>query len=137
MSKLVQIKTKVKITDLALLKEAVLATGVPQGELLEGTNMSFSGFGGAKANADLIVKQTWTKGYSPLGFTRTDEGYIASVDHLDDRNIMCRLGLQGNSYVGYVSQWYTALQAKRALKRDGFSAKVKVEGTQVVVLASR
>ena len=116
--------------------DALRKTGIPASEITVGKHQ-MSGYRGAKRDVDISVKKSFHGGYGDFGFVKEDGSYTMIVDDLDDKGRLARKIGCASKYSGYVAQWYTALQAQRALRLDGFSSQIKKEGEKVVVLASR
>ena len=138
MSHLVTCKScmKDKKTVLAALKRL----GVPEDMIEvaeEGKTLTLQGYYKShKSQVEILVKQGFHGGYSGLGFAKGEDGtYGICVDDMDDRNALVSKTSAKSSFSQSVNQWYSALKAQKALKRQGLVAKVKEEDGKLLVLA--
>lgn len=138
MSHLVTCKScmKDKKTVLAALKRL----GVPDDMIVvaeEGKTITLQGYyKNLKSEVDILVKQEFHGGYSGFGFSKTEDGsYGICVDDMDDKGALINKTGASNSFSQSVNQWYSALKAQKALKRQGLVAKVKEEDGKLLVLA--
>ena len=138
MSHLITCKScmKDKNTILAALKQL----GVPS-EMIEvaeeGKTITLQGYyKSLKSEVDILVKKDFHGGYSGFGFAKGEDGtYGICVDDLDDRGNLLSKTSANTSFSQSMNQWYSALKAQKALKREGLTAKVKEENGKLVVLA--
>lgn len=124
-------------------KEAVLSAlkklGVPS-EMIkvaqDGETLNLQGYmKGHTAKVDILVDKSFHGGYGPFGFAKGEDGnYQVFVDDMDDRGALARATSTATFSKG-VSQWYSALKAQKALKKQGLSTKIKQDGQKLVVLA--
>lgn len=124
-------------------KEAVLSAlaklGVPS-EMIqvaqEGKTLDLQGYmKGHAAKVEILVDKSYHGGYGPFGFAKAGDGtYQVFVDDMDDTNALAKK-TNTESFSKGVSQWYSALKAQKALKKQGLSAKIKQDGRKLVVLA--
>ena len=137
MSTYVKMKTGPKMTNRDMVVEALKRTGVPAEEIQVGDDLQLSGYQGASRAAHILVSKRFHNGYGDFGFVAEEGAYTMIVDDLDDKRSLSRRTGCAGQYSGYVSQWYTALEAQRVLRLDGFSTEVKKEADKVVVMAMR
>jgi hypothetical protein len=127
---------KDKKTVLSALKKL----GVPDDMIVvaeEGKTITLQGYYTShKSEVEILVKQEFHGGYSGFGFAKNDDGtYGIHVDDSDDvGGLVAKTGAT-NSFSKSVNQWYSALKAQKALKRQGLVAKVKEEDGKLLVLA--
>lgn len=124
-------------------KESVLSAlrklGVPT-ELIQvaqsGENLDLNGYlKGHTAKVEILVDKAFHNGYGPFGFAKGEDGtYQVYVDDMDDVGALAR-ATNTKTFSKGVSQWYSALQAQKALKKQGLSTKIKQDGQKLVVLA--
>lgn len=137
MSHLVSCKSCMKDKDAVL--SALSKLGVPA-ELIQvaqdGQTLDLQGYmRGHTAKVDILVDRSFHGGYGPFGFSKSEDGtYQVHVDDMDDRGALAAKTKTSTFSTG-VSQWYSALKAQRALKKQGLSTKIKQEGQKLVVLA--
>ncbi len=137
MSHLVSCKSCMK--DKESVISALKKLGVPT-ELIQvaqsGQELDLQGYmKGHTAKVEILVDKQFHNGYGPFGFAKGDDGtYQVFVDDMDDTGALAR-ATSTQTFSKGVSQWYSALQAQKALKKQGLSAKIKQDGQKLVVLA--
>ena len=137
MSHLVSCKSCMKDKDAVVA--ALKQLGVPP-EMIQvakdGNKLKLQGYYSTHtAEVDILVSKDYHNGYGPFGFTKGDDGsYQVFVDDLDDKGALAaKTGT--NQFSTGVSQWYSALRAQKALKKQGLSTKIQKDGQKLVVLA--
>jgi len=137
MSHLVSCKSCMKDKDAVL--SALKQLGVPT-EMIkvaqDGQTLDLQGYmRGHTAKVDILVDKTYHGGYGPFGFAKGEDGtYQVFVDDMDDCGALAAK-TNTNKFSTGVSQWYSALKAQKALKKQGLSTKIKQDGQKLVVLA--
>ena len=146
MSALLVCKTEMK--NLSAILEALVLAGVPKEATQKATSSSekdllnFQGYGAQKAKAEVLVKRDWHGGYGDFGFLKDTESdnYNFLVDDMDDVGSLLRKtrkeGETHKSFSERLNQWYAATVTKKALKNQGFNAKIKQDGGKLRVMAT-
>lgn len=111
--------------------------GVPREEIQvasPGELLDLVGYGRQSAKVEILIKKSYHGGYGDVGFAKGENGsYQVYVDDLDDGG---RLGAKvGTKFSSGVNQWYAAVVAQKALKKQGLVTKVKKDGNKIVVVA--
>ena len=135
MSALITCETCMK--DQQAVITALEKLGVPRDQILvasPGELLELSGYGRQSAKVEILIKKAYHGGYGDVGFAKSENGsYQVYVDDLDDGG---RLGLKvGTKFSSGVNQWYAAVVAQKALKKQGLMTKVKKDGKKLVVIA--
>ena len=111
--------------------------GIPQEEILvadAGELLELSGYGRQSAKVEILIKKSFHKGYGDVGFSKDENGnYKVYVDDLDDSGSLGRK--VGTKFSSGVNQWYAALVAQKALKKQGLVTKVEKKGDLITVVA--
>ena len=137
MSHLVSCKSCMKEKDSVV--SALKKLGVP-GHLIQvaqsGQELDLQGYlKGHTAKVEILVDKSFHNGYGPFGFAKGEDGtYQVYVDDMDDTGALAR-ATETKTFSKGVEQWYSALQAQKALKKQGLSTKIKQDGQKLVVLA--
>lgn len=122
-------------------KKAVITAleklGIPREEIQvanPGETLELIGYGRQRAQVEILIKKSYYSGYGDVGFAKGENGgYTVYVDDLDDGG---RLGAKvGQKFSEGVNQWYAAVVAQKALKKQGLVTKVKKDGNKIVVVA--
>tara|TARA_Y100000310_G_scaffold343665_1_gene452355 strand:+ start:6647 stop:7030 length:384 start_codon:yes stop_codon:yes gene_type:complete len=112
---------------LGVSREQILVAS--PGELLE-----LSGYGQQSAKVEILIKKSFHGGYGDVGFSKDSNGnYKVYVDDLDDAGSLSRK--VGTKFSSGVNQWYAAVVAQKALKKQGLITKVEKDGNKIVVVA--
>jgi len=133
------VKCKTKIKDEAVLVTALGKLGVPK-EAIDvaepGKRLDYKGYGSQAGTANVVVrKDKFHKGYGDVAFCKGEDGfYSCTVDDMDDVGSLAKM-VEVASFSSSVSQWYSALKARKALMKQGLSAKISRNGGKLVVLA--
>jgi len=143
------IKCETNMTDRKTLLSALDKLGIPQDAIVcsdtTSETIKLRGYNRQTADAEIIIKRdVYHKGYGDVGFVKNPSGtYSCIVDDMDDVGSLARKAGLTNSPEGSratfsksVNQWYSALTAQKALRRQGLSTKIKQQEAKLVVVAT-
>ena len=127
---------KTNMSDKNTIVSALVELGIPQEAIVvSNTALQLQGYGSQKADVEILVKRDLYKGYGDVGFSKTPDGtYSCVVDDMDDSGALARY-VGADNFSNSVNQWYSALTAKRALRKQGLIAKIEKQDKKLVVLA--
>lgn len=141
MSAKMTIKTNMKQADQII--GALIAMGVPEDQIQHAPEgVEVSGYRGKSyGEAQILIPKKWHGGYGDVGFAQQSDGtYQAVMDDLDNYRLCRKLQVEvpkGAGFASLTGQWYAATAAKRALRQQGFRAKIKQDGPNLRVLAQQ
>ena len=135
MSALITCETCMKKQDLVIT--ALENLGVPKSEIQiaePGESLELVGFNRQRADVEILIKRHFHNGYGDVGFSKGKDGsYKVYVDDLDDVGSLRKK--VGTTFSTGVNQWYAAVAAQKALKKQGLVTKVHKKGERITVVA--
>ena len=135
MSALITCETCMKSQSLVIT--ALQKLGVPKEVILvanPGELLDLAGYARQGAKVEILIKKDFHKGYGDVGFSKDDKGnYMVYVDDLDDVGSLRKK--VGTKFSSGVNQWYAAVAAQKALKKQGLVTKVQKRGDSITVVA--
>ena len=136
------ITCETNMTSRKTLLKSLDKMGIPQEAILcsdtDSESIELRGYGQQRAAAEIVIKSDiYHKGYGDVGFIKNDSGsYICIVDDMDDVGSLARKAGLTKQFSQSVNQWYSAITAQQALKKQGLMVKIKQQDEKLVVVAT-